>query len=241
MHLCAMKYFFVLLLILTACKETNKKIVTNQPKNIIQQAQPKDSVSYERTKQNVNRVRLQLAQQYKQNKISIKTVEDNFNAIMLDSILPYWYGTKWDFNGITQTPGKGAIACGYFITTTLQQAGVVLNRSKLGQSASEQIIKTLVVANPKKIICNQPIDSLMTYVLNKSNGLYIIGLDSHVGFIYNDKGALYFIHSKWANPKAVVKEAVNTSGILASSKYKQIGKLSSDSVFLKRWLRGSRF
>lgn len=241
MHLRTMKYCFVLLLILTACKETNKKIITSQSKNTIQQAQPKDSLSYETTKQNVARLRLQLAQQYKQNMITLKTVENNFDAIMLDSILPYWYGTKWDFNGITQSPGKGAIACGYFITTTLQQAGVVLNRSKLGQSASEKIIQTLIVANPKKIICNQPIDSLIAYLKIKGNGLYIIGLDSHVGFIYNDNGALYFIHSKWANPKAVVKEAVNTSGVLASSKYKQIGKLSSDSMFLKRWLKGMKF
>ncbi|MDI9365561.1 MAG: hypothetical protein QM541_11460 [Flavobacterium sp.] len=230
-----------MLLILTACKEKNKKIVTSQSENTIQKAQPNDSVSYERTKQNVNRLRLQLGQQYKQNKISLKTVEDNFNSIMIDSIFPYWYGTTWDFNGITQTPSKGAIACGYFITTTLQQAGVVLNRSKLGQSASEQIIKTLIVANPKKIICNQPIDSLIAYLKIKGDGLYIIGLDSHVGFIYNNKGALYFIHSKWINPKAVVKEAVKTSGVLASSKYKQIGKLSSDSVLLKRWLSGTRF
>ncbi len=236
-----MKYCFVLLILIIACQQVDKRIVTNQPKKTEQQTLIKDSISYALTKQNVSSLKAELLRQYKQNKIPLKTVEDNFNAIMIDSIFPYWYGTIWDFNGITQTPGKGTIACGYFVTTTLQQAGAVLNRSKLGQSASEQIIKTLVVTNAKKIICNQPIDSLMAYILNKGNGLYIIGLDSHVGFIYNDKGAVYFIHAKWANPKAVVKEAAKTSGILASSKYKQIGKLSSDSVFLKRWLNGTKF
>ena len=30
---------------------------------------------------------------------------------MADSLIPFWYGTPWDYNGISQKPGNGKIAC----------------------------------------------------------------------------------------------------------------------------------
>ena len=38
--------------------------------------------------------------------------ERRFIEFVVDSLLPCWYGTPWDFNGITETPGQGKIACG---------------------------------------------------------------------------------------------------------------------------------
>ena len=38
---------------------------------------------------------------------------------LADSVFPAWYGTKWDFNGHTNVPKEGLIACGYFVSTTL--------------------------------------------------------------------------------------------------------------------------
>jgi hypothetical protein len=35
------------------------------------------------------------------------------------TIFPHWYGTVWDYNGYTNTPKNGVIACGYFVSTTL--------------------------------------------------------------------------------------------------------------------------
>src|SRR5687768_9423034 len=35
-------------------------------------------------------------------------------------LFPFWEGTDWDFNGTTEVPGKGSIACGYFVTTILR-------------------------------------------------------------------------------------------------------------------------
>src|SRR5678815_5098001 len=32
-------------------------------------------------------------------------------------IFPSWYGTAWDFNGTTEVPQQGKIACGYFVST----------------------------------------------------------------------------------------------------------------------------
>jgi hypothetical protein len=76
----------------------------------------------------------------------------------------------------------------------------------------------------------------LSFVKAQGPGLFIIGLDSHVGFIHNDGQQAWFIHSKWANPKAVIKENAAQSGILYYSKYRIIGKISNNKVLLDKWL-----
>ena len=63
--------------------------------------------------------------------------------IAVNELFPYWYGTKWDFNGTTRVPGEGFIACGYFVTNTLTDMGFIIPRVKWAQSASEVFIKKL--------------------------------------------------------------------------------------------------
>ncbi|WP_230679026.1 hypothetical protein, partial [Streptococcus pneumoniae] len=60
-----------------------------------------------------------------------------------EQLTPYWIGTPWDYNGITQIPNRGYIACGYLVTTILRDAGVQINRVKMAQCASEQMISSL--------------------------------------------------------------------------------------------------
>ncbi len=168
---------------------------------------------------------------------SIARLQREFVAVVVDSILPYWYGTPWDFNGTTQKPGEGSIACGYFITTVLQDAGVPLNRIKLAQCASQQMIESLVTKNPRKVFSNATMETFLGYIHQQGFGLYIVGLDAHVGFLYNDGREIYFIHSKWVNPKAVVKEVAWQSSVLFYSAYKVVGKISDDTLFLENWLK----
>ena len=166
---------------------------------------------------------------------TIARLQKEFVAIVIDSILPYWYGTPWDFNGTTQKPGQGSIACGYFITTVLQDAGVPIQRVKLAQCASQQMIYNLVQQNRTKVFSNATMDGFINYIQQQGFGIYIVGLDSHVGFLYNDGKEVYFIHAKWVNPKAVVKEVASQSGVLYYSAYKIVGKISDDEKFLTRW------
>ena len=63
-----------------------------------------------------------------------------------DELIPPWVGTEWAFYGTTQTPGEGEIACGYFVSTVLRDAGVKVERVKLAQQASEYIVKTFAEA-----------------------------------------------------------------------------------------------
>jgi hypothetical protein len=151
---------------------------------------------------------------------------------------PAWYGTTWDFNGTTETPGQGKIACGYFVSTVLRDAGVKVQRVKLAQQASENIILSLTTSAHIKRFRQTPISDFVEAVRNWGPGLYVVGLDIHVGFILNVDGQVYFIHSSYIDPYSVVKEPAGDSKILASSRYRILGKISADDQFIERWLRG---
>ena len=66
--------------------------------------------------------------------------------------------------------------------------------------------------------------------------MYIVGLDNHTGFIYNDGKDVYFIHSTFIGTRNVQKDIAATNPILKQSKYKVLGKISGDERVLERWV-----
>ena len=91
-----------------------------------------------------------------------------------DEIFPYWYGTKWDFNGTTRIPKQGKIACGYFITNVLVDVGFNIPRVRWAQSASEVFIRKLTPNNIKRF-SNKPISEVESYLIKTGDGLYLVG------------------------------------------------------------------
>lgn len=170
------------------------------------------------------------------NRLSAAGKEKIFTEAVTKTILPNWVGTPWSFNGTSETPQQGSIACGYFVTTVLRDAGVNLARVKLAQCASEQMIRTLIQPKYIQRFSNQPITNVIAAVQQQGYGLYIIGLDNHTGFIYNDGNDVYFIHSTYVGTKDVQYEKAATSKVLQWSKYKVIGKLSEDEKVLQNWM-----
>jgi hypothetical protein len=164
----------------------------------------------------------------KARRVFVSTIDQN--------IFPFWYGTDWDFNGATETPREGKIACGYFVTTVLRDAGLRLSRVSLAQQASENIIKSLTTASFIKRFHNAPIDKFVDEVKKSGAGIYIVGLDIHVGFILNDGGEIYFIHSSYLEPCEVIREKAIESPILRTSRYRVIGKISADDELITKWL-----
>ncbi len=163
---------------------------------------------------------------FKQKHIEADSFEIILGRLIVDSIIPYWYGTKWNFYGDTQEPQKGSIACGYFVTTVLRDAGLHINRVKLAQLASEEMIKTVCHRKSVKRYSNTPIQTFLADVQQLENGLYVIGLDFHTGFIYHNNKELYFIHASYQTPQMVIRQNASESSILASSKYKVIGRVN---------------
>ncbi|MCF8254493.1 MAG: hypothetical protein K9H61_03290 [Bacteroidia bacterium] len=163
-----------------------------------------------------------------------------FIKSLTQHVFPFWYGTTWGFYGSSTQPGSGSIACGYFVTTTLHQIGLNLNRVGLAQCASEKMIRSLV---QKKYIWHFNgllLDEFIKGLSAKGNGLYIIGLDNHTGFVYvKSKNNIRFIHSSGRFPFCVVDENAAESIVLKKSKYKVVGKISDDPALLDKWVKGT--
>lgn len=227
------QYFFPFLLLLVACNQAKQvkpvrshaQTTYNAPANL----------NYDSCKKTI----LQLKQKNKAdwNALSPLKKEKLFTTAVTETIIPAWIGTAWDFNGTTETPQKGAIACGYFVTTVLRDAGLRIARTQLAQCASEKLITTLIQPRFIHRFSNIAIADFVQAVQQQGYGLYIVGLDNHVGFIYNDGSAVYFIHSTFVGTRNVQKEKAISSGVLAQSRYKVLGKLSADENTLNKWMQ----
>lgn len=157
--------------------------------------------------------------------------------VLLTDIFPAWDGTPWDFNGISEVPGEGAIACGYFVTTTLRDVGIKLPRIKLAQQPSQTIIKSLCDRQTIRVYYEKPLETIEQYLKEHGPGIYIVGLDCHTGFVVNDGELMRFVHSSYFRPPlAVITEPLDSDNPLHRSKYRMIGKLFGDELVLK-WLK----
>lgn len=230
----------VLSLALMACQQ-----MTQPPKLMI--AAPAlihDSVQlpYKETLQRIDSGRIQLSKEWKKNHDAFdwNKVDSMLLDAVLNKITPYWIGTDWDFNGMSEIPGKGSIACGYFVSTVLRDAGVRLQRISLSQQASQQIVKTFGCTNTKKY-SDVSLSDFVAKTRAQGKGIYIVGLDYHVGFLVDDGTTLWFIHSTYVNPGTVIKEEAIHSAVLNSTHYRITGKISGDQRFLSKWLSQELF
>ena len=189
----------------------------------------------------------QQREQYKQQYINSNTkdaVVNSANKYLVEKIsttlFPFWYGTKWDFNGVSRIPKKGKIACGYFVTAILTDSGFKIPRIKWAQSASEVFIKKLAKNNIKRF-SNTPLSDIKTYLKKSGNGLYIVGLDNHVGFIYVKNETMQFIHANYYEPETgVMSQDLDSWNPLKHSKYRVIGKLMSKQMVVN-WINSVKY
>ena len=157
--------------------------------------------------------------------------------VLKNDIFPAWYDTPWDFNGISNEPKKGQIACGYFVSTTLKHVGFNLNRYKLAQQAASVIVNSICEKSNVKTYGNP--DSLITYLAKKPNSLYCVGLDNHVGFLLVENKEVYFVHSDYFNRK-VVRELAKTSTAFSYSKLFVLGEISNNKSLMLKWLNQTK-
>lgn len=197
---------------------------------------PDSLLSYQQIKQVVSRAREQLAS----NGLNAST-DSVFTDLLVNGLFPYWYGTTWSFEGHTAQPQKGEIACGYFVSTTLQHLGLPLNRYRLAQQlpiheARSLAIDTNLVLALELDSTNENIDKL--YSLTQA-GIYFIGFDaSHVGFLLNKAEKIYLIHSNYLDAQGVMIERIEESEVFASYGRFYLVPISGNPILLKRWLHG---
>ncbi len=158
----------------------------------------------------------------------------------LDHYLPRmmreWIGTKYDYSGTSDTPKEGHVACGYYVSTVLEHAGFALDRVELARQPSEQIIRSLVLdPEVRRFSYAKPAD-IVAAVQESGPGVYVLGLDTHAGFLVAEGGTVTFCHSTRRERLGVVCEEAATSPSMASD-YIVLGKLD-DAPLLEAWLDG---
>ena len=131
---------------------------------------------------------------------------------------PAWTGTPWDFYGTSVTPREGQIACGYFVTTVLSHGGFRVDRVTLAQQASAYIVETMARGTHVEWYRFLAREEVVKRVRDRfGEGLFIVGLDLHVGFLRLDGAREDFCHSSYLEPGAVLCEPASTAPAFASN------------------------
>jgi len=157
---------------------------------------------------------------------------------MLPALMRCWIGTPWDFNGTAAKPGSGKIACGYFVSTVLQDAGFRVNRYQLAQQASVHIMHSFIPPDACTLSIGKSYDDFLKEIKGYPSGIYLVGLDRHVGFLVKTDSDFRFIHSSGARPWQVVDESRNQASSLQQSKWRMLGNLTANPTFIRTWLEG---
>ena len=164
--------------------------------------------------------------------------------VILEEVLPAmmrcWLGTPWDFHGTAEGPGKGKIACGYFVATVLKDAGFQVDRYKLAQQPSENILRTFLKKEACSLTVGKEYGAFASGLADVPPGVYVIGLDTHVAFLLVEKQGFRFIHSSGSAPWCVVDEGRNDANVLRKSNWRMLGNFTGDSGVVRVWLKGGK-
>ena len=158
--------------------------------------------------------------------------------VLVDELIPHWYGTPWTFEGYTEVPGHGSVACGYFVSTLLNHAGLNLNRYKMAQQNPVCEVMTLhqqpQYITFKALTRTSLSDSVKQHL---KEGLYIFGKTFHVGFMLLRAGKVYLIHSNYTwEIRKVMPELLKYSSILEEPPYLIFGEITSNRGLVRQWI-----
>lgn len=243
-----MKFLTLFLILFLCCCNNNSKSTskTKISHNLKSNQTGLDSLKLDvnfKPKGNYNKIKNNIITT--KNNFKIKFNQDKSMAIneasqyiynsLLNDIIPFWYNTSWDFNGHTNIPNTGEIACGYFVSTTLKHAGFNLNRYKMAQKAGLDEAKLLQQKSELKIYSNKSFASLKQELIKVyKNGLYFVGLDNHVGYLLIKDKEIYFIHSSYYENKVMI-ELAETSYCFQSNLY-VFAEITTNRALIKKWI-----
>jgi len=211
-------------------REITKEIKPTKEQNLITE----ELEDYEIVKEQIELDRNQLQSKG----LQIDSISDIFKQSLLNKIIPFWEGTEWSFEGHTSKPKLGKIACGYFVSTTLQDIGLNLNRYKLAQQSPIDEARSLAINTEIKEFSEESVSENISQI-NKylKEGIHFIGFDqNHVGYILKEKKNLYLIHSNYINAEGVLIEQIEKSEVFSAYSKFYIVELSTNKDLLNYWI-----
>jgi len=164
---------------------------------------------------------------------------------LVTQVFPAWMGMPSGGGpqataSLPHEPGM-YISCSYFLTAALQNAGVVLeSRARFAQAPAAWIERALLPPGGQiHRFGNLSGGELEQRMVALGDGLYVVGLNIHVGFIIVRDRHAWFVHSSYTPPGTVVNEPVVESMAIALSRRKGywVSPLFQDDRIVELWLR----
>ncbi|MBK1853456.1 hypothetical protein JO972_00640 [Verrucomicrobiaceae bacterium 5K15] len=204
-----------------------------------------DPETYAVTVEEIRFHREKLSRQYQQASTEAERKEVLASArslleLTMPSLMRCWLGTPWDFNGTASAPGGGKVACGYYVSTIMRDSGFEVQRIRLAQQPSQNILLTFLPRKKLSIRVGMDYEDFMQSMREKEHGIYIIGLDKHVGFLVHNEQGLQFLHSGGVL-RRVVDENQDDAYSIQASNYRVVGNICADDAVLIKWLRNEPF
>lgn len=166
-----------------------------------------------------------------------------------DDLAPQWLGMPWGLgrNSTATRPFEPGhvVGCSYFVGSILRGAGFRLHdRFKLAQAAALIIQRSLVRPGAKvHRYTSIPPAELAARVAALGDGVYVIGLDVHVGFVVVRGPDVRFVHASYTGARVVTDEPLATAAAIANSRPRGyfvsplvVDDGPADDWLVERWL-----
>lgn len=166
-------------------------------------------------------------------------------SAIIDEVFPAWMGMPWGMgsDSIATRPHEPdmTVGCSYFVTSVLLSVGVTLDdRFAFAQSPALYIQRSLAPdAEDLHRYYSIPPTQLRDRIADLGPGLYIIGLDTHVGFVVVTENDVRLVHASYTGDRVVTDEPLARAQAIANSQPKGyfVTPLFQDGRLLDLWLR----
>ena len=161
-------------------------------------------------------------------------------------VFPAWMGMPWGLGRNSTArrpfePGK-VVGCSYFLTSVLQNAGLKLsNRYHFAQAPALEIQRSLAPARKDMHrFLSIPPAELSRRIAALGDGLYVIGLNNHVGFVDVDGGRVNVVHASYTDDQVVIAEPLAEAEVIANSQRAGyfVSPIFQDDRLVEHWLKG---
>ncbi len=211
------------------------------------------AVDYEATLQAIEASRLRLAGRYTQAdtealRAAIRAeARAVFKAAIIEQLFPAWLGMAWGLGpnstaNRAHAPGM-TVACGYFVSAVLENAGLrVKTRFSYAQAPALHVQRTLAPGQGEvHRFFSVPGETLAAGIAGLGEGLYIIGLSNHIGFVVVDAAGVRLVHASYTGEQVVTSEPLATAEAIANSRSKGyfVSPVMHDDRLADLWLRGA--
>lgn len=162
-------------------------------------------------------LRIQLAERYlratgDQQQAVRRIAREALTTFLADSVFPAWMGTRWAMGKRANAtrphqPGR-AVSCSTFVAAALGDGGVRLaKRSAFGQAAAIDIQRSLI-GDEETVhrFVGISSDDLAAEMVALGDGIYLIGLRKHVGFVHVGQGRATLVHAGASGSGTVQRE-----------------------------------